>query len=269
MPDNELQRRVITGAGIGIVIIGATLWGVLACYFLVMTIVAGSSIEFFRMQILKNVYVPTLLSATPLIVFILLTSPGDGGTLIMDGPWLVATCAAAFGIYFFTQLALDTVALEKHLVAFSTSLFVFTIPGLFAIILCALNPKLLLGIFILIWSSDTFAYFGGRAFGRHKLLPRVSPKKTWEGFLSGLIAALLMAWGLRYFFTEGTLADWMITAALVVIFGTMGDLMQSVFKRNAGVKDSGNIFPGHGGFWDRFDSFLGCLPWVGAYYLLM
>ena len=273
MPDKELRLRVITAVGIGAVIIGATLGGVLTSYVLLIIIITGSSIEFFRMQKPlhgnQNINVPVFLSTAPVVTGIIAAILDKNGLDLTWSEWIVASCIIAFGLYFFTQMRTEVVRLERRLFMFSTSLILFTLPGFFAVYICDISPILLLGIFILIWSSDIFAYFGGRAFGKHKLLPSVSPKKTWEGFFCGLIAAALAAWGLSYLFTETTTGRWIVTALLVVIFGTSGDLLESVFKRSAGVKDSGALLPGHGGLWDRFDSFLGCLPWVGVYYLLM
>ncbi len=121
---------------------------------------------------------------------------------------------------------------------------------------------LIMGIFILIWVSDTFAYAVGRTLGRTKLFPSVSPKKTIEGSLGGLIFALIAAFILSKYEPSINLVQWLILAFVIVLFGALGDLLQSKFKRIAGVKDSGAILPGHGGIWDRLDSLIFAAPFA-------
>jgi len=124
---------------------------------------------------------------------------------------------------------------------------------------------LLIGIFVLIWASDIFAYLVGSMFGKHKLFERISPKKTWEGSFGGLIFALIASYIMSLFVNQLDLMEWMILAVILVISGTIGDLVESLLKRNAGVKDSGTIFPGHGGVLDRFDAVLFAVPVVFVY----
>ncbi len=124
---------------------------------------------------------------------------------------------------------------------------------------------ILIGMFVIVWSSDIFAYLTGSMFGKHRLFERISPKKSWEGSIGGLVFALLAAYVLSLFFTELSLTRWLILAVIIVITGTLGDLSESFLKRKAGVKDSGNIFPGHGGVLDRFDATLFAVPFVFFY----
>ena len=122
--------------------------------------------------------------------------------------------------------------------------------------------SLIIGIFILIWVNDSFAYLVGRTFGKHKLFERVSPKKTIEGFMGGFIFAIIASYFLYLYSNELTLPQWAILAVVVVIAGTLGDLVESKFKRMAGVKDSGAILPGHGGLLDRLDSLVFAAPFA-------
>lgn len=124
-----------------------------------------------------------------------------------------------------------------------------------------------LTIFILTWVNDTGAYLSGRTFGKHKLFERISPKKTWEGSVGGLIFTILGTIVIYQFWPSFTLPIWIGVAVLVSIFSNLGDLMESAFKRNAGQKDSGTIMPGHGGILDRFDAILLTAPVVLAYLL--
>ena len=130
------------------------------------------------------------------------------------------------------------------------------------------NARIILGFFILVWSNDTFAYLTGRAMGKHKLFERISPKKTWEGFFGGVVCTQGLAYVLSMYFTELAPMHWFAMALIVSVFGTLGDLVESMFKRSLGVKDSGTILPGHGGILDRFDGVLLAAPFVVVYLLL-
>ena len=124
------------------------------------------------------------------------------------------------------------------------------------------NPDLLLGCFILVWVSDSFAYLIGKNFGRQKLFPSISPKKTVEGFLGGLLFACIASYILSVFDPKLNFSSWLILAIIISVFGTLGDLIESKYKRQAGVKDSGVIMPGHGGLLDRLDSIIFSAPFV-------
>ena len=122
-------------------------------------------------------------------------------------------------------------------------------------------------LFVLIWSSDTFAYLTGKFFGKHKMAPKISPKKTWEGFAGGVVLTLILGFFVEQYFPE-LRGNWMIVGLLVSIFAPLGDLVESQLKRSFAVKDSGNIIPGHGGVLDRLDSFIICAPVVYLYFIL-
>jgi phosphatidate cytidylyltransferase len=127
------------------------------------------------------------------------------------------------------------------------------------------SPNILLGFFFIVWTGDIMAYLGGMAFGRHPLFERISPKKSWEGSLSGALFSLGMGAFLSIFFKDLGLLQWMGMAAVIVVTGTFGDLVESMLKRSVQIKDSGNIMPGHGGVLDRFDSVLIAAPFVFLY----
>lgn len=118
----------------------------------------------------------------------------------------------------------------------------------------------IIGFFILIWSNDTFAYLSGRFFGKHKLFERISPKKTWEGSIGGAFASIAISQLLAIFHTQFSPLQWAILSVICVVFGALGDLVESLIKRNYGIKDSGNVIPGHGGILDRFDATLLASP---------
>ena len=122
------------------------------------------------------------------------------------------------------------------------------------------NPILPLSIFIFLWLNDTGAYCIGSLIGKHRLFERISPKKSWEGFFGGLILSLASSQAFAWFAPEINRMNWLGLAATVVLFGTWGDLIESLLKRTLGVKDSGNVLPGHGGMLDRFDSVMLAVP---------
>lgn len=124
------------------------------------------------------------------------------------------------------------------------------------------NPHLLLGFFFLLWTNDTGAYLVGMSIGKHKLWERISPKKTWEGFFGGLVLSIIIGYVISMFYTELHPILWMVMAATVSCAGTMGDLVESAFKRSINAKDSGSILPGHGGILDRFDGVFLSTPFV-------
>ncbi len=167
-------------------------------------------------------------------------------------------------IYFiFDKLSLNMLS-EGYL-----SVFYLALPFTIAL---HLDLNLLLGIFIILWASDSFAYIIGKNFGKHKLAPKISPKKTIEGLLGGLSGSLLVGY-LMFHYSDWyqmlNLGQFLILTTIIVIFGTLGDLLESRFKRLAQVKDSGNIIPGHGGILDRLDSFIFAVPFVYIYLLII
>ena len=138
------------------------------------------------------------------------------------------------------------------------------------------NPKIIIGLFILIWTNDTFAYIVGKSIGRTKLFEKISPKKTVEGFLGGIVFAVVAGYLIsKYYikanpqFSERSILIWTSIAVIVGIVGTIGDLIESKFKRIAGVKDSGSIMPGHGGILDRLDSVIFVAPIIFLFYQIL
>lgn len=135
------------------------------------------------------------------------------------------------------------------------------------------EPRLLLGMFIFIWLYDTGAFCVGSLIGRHRLFERISPKKSWEGVVGGIAASVAGAYVTHYWFDEffqvPDLYTWVGLSVVVAVFATFGDLVESLIKRTVGVKDSGDILPGHGGILDRIDSLLLVAPAVLIYLLLV
>ena len=127
----------------------------------------------------------------------------------------------------------------------------------------------ILALLLLVWTADIGAYAAGKTFGKHKLAPKISPGKTWEGWVGGTLLTLLVGWGLGYLLPEMSLAHRLVAAGVVAVFGVLGDLAESMLKRSVDVKDSGRIMPGHGGLLDRFDAFLFVVPVLVVLQLLL
>lgn len=130
-------------------------------------------------------------------------------------------------------------------------------------------PWFLLALFILVWMNDVFAYIVGTTLGKHKLSQKLSPKKSWEGSIGGVIFTVLAAWIFSMIVPELTLIQWLAFGLIVSLTANFGDLAESMLKRSAGVKDSGKLFPGHGGVLDRFDAVLFATPFVFFFLFLI
>ena len=127
------------------------------------------------------------------------------------------------------------------------------------------NFEIILGSLLILWASDTGAYFAGTFFGKRKLFERISPKKSWEGFIGGAVLALTFAYGSSRYLHTLSVSQWMTVGILIIVGGTFGDLIESLLKRSIEIKDSGDSLPGHGGFLDRFDGLLISAPFIAAY----
>jgi phosphatidate cytidylyltransferase len=154
----------------------------------------------------------------------------------------------------YTYLGLFYVAVPFSLLNFA----VFSVDAVY-------HYEILVGCLLILWASDTGAYFAGTRFGKTKLFERVSPKKSWEGFLGGAFSAIVVAFVLSQYFMVLEDWKWLVIAGIIIIAGTYGDLIESLFKRSIEIKDSGTILPGHGGFMDRFDGLLLSAPFITAF----
>ncbi|WP_179339890.1 phosphatidate cytidylyltransferase [Winogradskyella ludwigii] len=172
---------------------------------------------------------------------------------------------------FVNLLLIKDLFTSKRIPLFSTKRYIattFYLSSAFVFMLLISNydneftPLLLLGGFILIWVNDSAAYLVGKNFGKQKLFPSISPKKTVEGFLGGLLFACLSSYFIATYTETLGFTPWLVLAIIVSVFGTIGDLIESKFKRQAKVKDSGVIMPGHGGLLDRLDSIIFASPFI-------
>lgn len=177
---------------------------------------------------------------------------------------------ALFFIIFISELWLGKGRAIENMGYFALSSLYIGVP--FAVLLwismenAVYLPGRVAGLLFITWANDSGAYMAGNLFGKHPLMQRISPKKTWEGFIGGLFFALLFAFALSFMPSTGlNPLDWWFLSVIISIFGPVGDLIESLVKREKQAKDSGNLLPGHGGFLDRFDAFIFHIPFVALY----
>nr|WP_299388420.1 phosphatidate cytidylyltransferase [Allomuricauda sp.] len=254
----EILRRGITGVIYVVLLMGTVFLSSDAFDFLFMVFGLACLYEFKRIVHLRNyyVYVAYLALWWAFIYFV------QDKVLINGLMLLTITVDLALIAFLFSKKAGEFNTLQKFVIAVlylgGGCIFLTMIPYKQE----GFSQFLIVGIFILIWVNDTFAYLVGRTLGRTKLYPAVSPKKTVEGSVGGLIFALLAAYFLANYEPSLTLTEWLVLATVIVIAGSLGDLLESKFKRLANVKDSGAILPGHGGIWDRLDSLVFAAPFA-------
>ena len=271
---SELKTRIITGIVFGVVLIGGILLSEYLLAAIALFVMIVGIFEYSKMMNAINIHPNQLLIYTGSIaVFSVIVAFAIAGT--SAGASVQDVKLAAFALLIFLSIlsiwelfrakekAIENVAstiLGMTYIAVPMGLLVTT--GVSAN--GKYSPFQVLFFFFFMWASDTGAYFSGRAFGKTKLLERLSPKKTVEGFIGGMITAMLVGYCAFLVLGFGEVWIWVLIGAFMSITGTAGDLFESMLKRQSGVKDSGTILPGHGGILDRFDSTLISIPiyWI-------
>ncbi|MBE6342487.1 MAG: hypothetical protein E7065_03745 [Lentimicrobiaceae bacterium] len=277
----EFWKRLVFGFLFVVVVIGSIIIGKLAASLMLLIVVMMASSEIVNLfpheqdKPLKNIV--GCCSVMLYVFFVVLSGNLDS----MESGIYIAP------IFFFVPLIIALFSKKHDYVnivgaSWLSMIFVALPCGIMAMFyneeLMGIDNGWVLLIFayILIWVNDIFAYLTGSAIGRHKLCPRISPKKTIEGSVGGAVFTMLFAYFINRFLLNVFLFDNLISnvevlflALGVVVFGTFGDLTESMMKRHAGVKDSGNIIPGHGGILDRFDATFMAMPFVFIYLLLI
>lgn len=265
----NLGTRTISGIIYCIIIVACILCGPYGVLCLSVAIAIGACIEFAMISHdLKNRNIPTLLleiSGCVCLCFAAYLYP-----III---WLAIMMMRSIEeLYIKSDRPLHNLA---H--SFMSQIYIGIPMGIMFAIAYYLSPMIILAVFLLIWINDTGAYLVGCSIGRHRLFERISPKKSWEGFFGGLVCSvgasvLFCLFGNSFFGMEtigGNLGIWMGLGAIVTVFGTWGDLIESMIKRNLQIKDSGKMIPGHGGLLDRIDSLLMVLPALAVYFSII
>ena len=277
---SEFVKRTLSGAVYVGCIVGSILWNRWVFAALLLPICMLAVDEFHRLvESPRTLRICSALATAILWAMFALTAyqPADGGEQFVPGLSLVMAYLPVIVLGLLDEIWNHSGRPLQNWGNLLISQFMIAVPLLNLLFLMSLNKYLLLALFILIWVNDSGAYIVGsltakRPQGNHKMTPHISPKKSWEGLVGGVVFAVLAAmiiYACGWFDVLGE--DWkafvvsLNFAALVALFGTMGDLMESLFKRSIGVKDSGRFLPGHGGVLDRFDSILLAAPIVTAF----
>ncbi len=261
---NNLTQRAITALIGTMVVVGSILWGPWSYFVVFLFLAICTQIEFYNLVkahgIVPLKYLGTF-SGTLIFTLTFLIEQQ-----ILDQNWYFAIFPLVSIIYFiklykknetrpFTNIAFTFLGIIYVAIPFSLINVIAFNDGPY-------NFEPIVGMLFLLWASDTGAYFAGTAFGKTKLFERVSPKKSWEGSLGGAALSLGFAYVFSIYFTDILLSEWLIISGIIVITGTYGDLVESLFKRTLEIKDSGQVLVGHGGFLDRFDGLLLSVPFI-------
>lgn len=270
---NESIVRALSGIVYIVLLIGATLFHPFSYIALFGIFMLIAIVEFCRLVNLQQT-TPIILGVAGIVLFSPFIQADIYTNLLLDAGTLLIAISLLVELFGKAKpTPRDNTGKLAKLIGYVILPFILIIRLPF-LIADVYTPYVIIGSFILIWSNDTFAYIVGKTMGKRKLFERISPKKTVEGFLGGMIFAIAAAYILSQFdaFTTPVFnspATWMGAAILLVIFGTLGDLVESQLKRKAGVKDSGKIMPGHGGILDRLDSIIFAIPFLFLYYQIL
>jgi len=267
---NNLTQRIIAGVlGSALIITAVCLnsWTYCAIFFI---IVLFSLLEFYKLAGLDGVVPQKSFGTVCGVCIFLLSFFIEKGTVSYRYYFLifpVVSCVYMIKLYKkferkpFTNIAFTFLGIFYVAVPFSLLNVAAFENG-------AYNYEVIFGCLFILWASDTGAYFAGTFFGKRKLFERISPKKSWEGFIGGAVLALIFAYGLSRYFHTLSLTQWIVVGLIIIVGGTFGDLVESLLKRSIEIKDSGSSIPGHGGFLDRFDGLLISAPFIVAYLVI-
>lgn len=261
----NLGLRTISGAVLGVVVVGAALLSKWAFAVVAAVVTVGVVWELLRMVRTKEGVEPQNLVATALGVALIVECALSGS------PVALLSLLLLFPVVFVVELARGKSRPMENVASTLMAVIYGAVP--MALMVCIgqrggeWEPAWVLAVIMTVWVNDIFAYLVGCSIGRHKMCPSISPKKSWEGFAGGVLFAVVFAMAAGYML-EGDVIAWGGLGAVVALGGVVGDLVESMFKRECGVKDSGNLIPGHGGMLDRFDALLIAAPLAYVYMLI-
>ncbi|WPR71203.1 phosphatidate cytidylyltransferase [Flavobacterium sp. NG2] len=276
---NETLKRSLSGAVYVILLIACILYSTESFFILFGAFLLVATVEFCSLVSINKI-VPFIIAALGYIFFYLITFATEGFLLLLkfnknfDLAVLAATLVVSIKCihFLFDNKTIKIDSFSKYVYLLGYIILPFIIITKIPFGKAGYNPKILISIFILIWTNDSFAYIVGKSIGKTKLFERISPKKTVEGFLGGVVFSVIASYIIAKYYiqiAESNLYIWIVIALIVGVFGTIGDLIESKFKRIAAVKDSGKIMPGHGGVLDRLDSVIFVAPIVFLFYQIL
>jgi phosphatidate cytidylyltransferase len=261
---NETLTRALSGVLYIFILISASLF--LNSFLILFGILLLLSVfEFCELVQLQKI-IPSLIAISLYYLFTnYLSSTFINFTLML----CVIAIAVKAILYLFSTAEKNLTQTDKYIYLIGYLILPFVLLAKLPFVDTIFNPRIIISLFILIWFNDTMAYVVGKSVGKTKLFERVSPKKTIEGFLGGLFFSALISVFIAIYYMQQSIPTWVIIALIVGVFGTLGDLIESRFKRMAGVKDSGKVMPGHGGILDRLDSIIFAGPFVFLFYQIL
>jgi phosphatidate cytidylyltransferase len=276
---NETLKRSISGAVYIILLIFSILYSTESFFLLFGVFLLIATIEFCNLIQIQKV-IPFIVASATYLIFYQISIATDGYLYLLrfsktfDLIVLFSTLVVFIKCihFLFDNKIVKIDSFSKYIYLIGYIILPFAIMTKIPFGIDGYNPKILISIFILIWTNDTFAYIVGKSIGKTKLFERISPKKTIEGFIGGVLFSVIASYLVSKYYieiAEGKTFIWIIIAVIVGVFGTIGDLIESKFKRIAGVKDSGKIMPGHGGVLDRLDSVIFVAPIVFLFYQIL
>lgn len=267
---SDFLKRTITGGLFGVLIFGSLFAGSITFLMFYLGLMILALVEFCRLTDDKGIHIQKAAAFIVSSLFFLLIFGLSSGLIVMKWMSLIVIIPAVVMIselYRKKGRPFDNLVWTFYAIVYITlplSLLNFLVfPG--EIAAYRYTPHIVAGMFMLIMINDTVAYLVGVPLGRHRLFERISPKKSWEGTIGGAIAVLAAAFLMKTLFPLLDLKGWMGISVIVAILGVYGDLVESLFKRGIGVKDSGNMLPGHGGVLDRIDAWIFVIPAVWVY----
>ena len=280
------QQRATTATIFSAIMLTGLFWNVWSFHLLFLVIATGSIWEFLELTLPNDDYkkmrkiIGVSAGFTLVVVqyYMLLQFEMPNFEMrhffIFNGEKTINILLLLFFLLLIIELFLKAVLPFNNVALIIFSLFYIAIPFSLFPHFCfskmwGFTPNIVAGMLFLTWANDSFAYIIGSKIGKTPFFLRISPKKTWEGTIGGAVMCLLISAIIAQFFTQLSLTSWLIISAIVAVFGTIGDLVESMLKRSVGVKDSGSFMPGHGGFLDRFDAFIFCIPFVYFYLSLL
>lgn len=262
----NLGLRSLSGAILGIVVVGAVLWGAVPTAILFVLVGVGAITELMD---LTSKRIPE--AGDNYLLTVALAGGWIAGVALNPVPLMLLVGLLFVPVIFVVEVfRKSNHTLENGAIA-SLSLLYIALPLSLLMLIGGgtgeWEPARVLVVIFIVWINDIFAYLVGCSIGKHKMCPSISPKKSWEGFFGGLLFAVAFAMAAGYMM-EGNIYAWGGLGAVTALAGVVGDLLESKIKRECGVKDSGNLIPGHGGVLDRFDALLLAAPFAYIYMMI-